>query len=214
MTEPGHQELVAGVRRRVHKPADERRAEILAAASKIFAAHGYRATDVQLIADAADVGKGTVYRFFATKEALFLGTMADVMERLSGDVDQQLAGLTDPWEALCTAIRTYFAFFQRHPEAVELFIHERAEFRDRSLPTYFAHSERRQARWLHLFRELGLSQHTWPTPEIAMDILGDLAFGAIFVNPLLSRRPSLTTRAEHVIRFMASTLGREHDTES
>lgn len=195
--------------RRSRKPAEQRRAEILAAAAPVFAEHGYRATDVQLIADRAGVGKGTVYRFFATKEALFLATMADLVERLSNEVDARTTGIDDPWEVACLSIRSYFAFFERHPEAVELFVHERAEFRDRCTPVYFAHSETRRQRWVDLNRALGLGDEGWPTPEQAVDLFGDLMFGAIFVNALAPRRPSLAERAEEMIRLLARLLRRD-----
>ncbi|WP_111655919.1 TetR/AcrR family transcriptional regulator [Isoalcanivorax indicus] len=195
--------------RRARKPAEQRRAEILAAAGPIFAEHGYRATDVQLIADRAGVGKGTVYRFFPTKEALFLATMADLVERLSNEVEARTTGMEDPWEVACLSIRSYFAFFERHPEAVELFVHERAEFRDRCTPVYFAHSESRRQRWVDLHRQLGLTDDTWPTPEQAVDMFGDMMFGTIFVNALAPRRPPLTERAEEMIRLLARMLRRD-----
>ena len=200
--------------RRSRKPAEQRRAEILAASAPIFAEHGYRATDVQLIADRAGVGKGTIYRFFPTKEALFLATMADIVERLSNEVEAHTTGIEDPWEVACLSIRRYFAFFARHPEAVELFVHERAEFRDRCTPVYFAHSETRRQRWVDLNRQLGLSDDTWPTPDQAVDMFGDIMFGTIFVNAMAPRRPPLAERAEEVIRFMARVLRREDATGS
>ena len=195
--------------RRTRKPAEERRADILRAAAKVFAQHGYRATDVQFIADEAGVGKGTIYRFFPTKESLFLATLNDVMERLTEEVEAVVEAVEDPWAAICQVSRTYFSFFDRHPEAVELFIHERSEFRDRSMPVYFTHGERRRERWLELFRGLGLTEDTYPTPEIAIDLYGDMAFGAIFVNPLLPRRPGLIEWGEHTLRFIARVLNRD-----
>ena len=44
---------------------------ILETAEKLFARYGLRKTTVEEIAAAADVGKGTVYLFFSSKEELF-----------------------------------------------------------------------------------------------------------------------------------------------
>jgi len=50
---------------------EERRVEILEAATKVFASKGFHAAKVEEIADAARVGKGTIYEYFASKSELF-----------------------------------------------------------------------------------------------------------------------------------------------
>ncbi|ALS22585.1 MULTISPECIES: TetR/AcrR family transcriptional regulator [Paenibacillus] len=66
----------------------DRRKMILAAATQSFAQFGYKATTMELVAKIANVGKGTTYTFFRTKEELFdeilrkaLQEMKEVCER-------------------------------------------------------------------------------------------------------------------------------------
>lgn len=49
----------------------DRRQEILEAATKSFSLFGYKATTMDQVAKLANVGKGTIYTFFANKEELF-----------------------------------------------------------------------------------------------------------------------------------------------
>lgn len=66
----------------------DRRGEIMLAAEKSFTMFGYKATTMDQVAKIANVGKGTIYTFFATKEELFhaivwkmVDEMKDVSER-------------------------------------------------------------------------------------------------------------------------------------
>src|SRR5205809_668753 len=49
--------------------AESRREQILAAATELFAREGFAQTDLQQVADALGIGKGTVYRYFPSKRA-------------------------------------------------------------------------------------------------------------------------------------------------
>ena len=59
-----------------------KRQAILDQAIRTFSELGFRGTDVQVIADGAGVGKGTVYRYFRSKEELFWATTYEMLERM------------------------------------------------------------------------------------------------------------------------------------
>ncbi len=61
------------------KTAQTRQA-LVRAALELFIEKGYRATPVSAVADRAGVAKGTVYRHFADKQALFAGVIGDVLD--------------------------------------------------------------------------------------------------------------------------------------
>ena len=71
--------------RRARRQA-ETRARILRAALDLFAKQGYSSTTVEQITDAADVGKGTFFNYFPSKEHV----MAGFGEMQRGKVEQAL----------------------------------------------------------------------------------------------------------------------------
>jgi TetR/AcrR family transcriptional repressor of mexJK operon len=63
------------------------RAKILMAAETVFLQHGFVATNMDAVADAAGVSKQTVYAHFRSKEALFV----EVVEAMTGGAAQEIA---------------------------------------------------------------------------------------------------------------------------
>ena len=165
--------------------------EILNAAVQLFADHGYAGTDTQLLADRLQVGKGTLYRYFPSKRALFLAAVDRVMRQLLERVNASIADITDPLEQVAIAIRTYLAFFAEQPEYVELLIQERALFKDRKKTTYFQYREANAERWLNLYRGLiasGRLRHV-PVDRIRENI-SNLVYGTMFTNYFTGQRRS------------------------
>ncbi len=69
---------------------EDKRRRLLAAALELFAEHGVVATAVPLVAARADVGAGTVYRFFASKEDLVNTVFRDAKTRLRHAIEDGL----------------------------------------------------------------------------------------------------------------------------
>ena len=129
-----------------------RREDILDAAATLFAKHGYSGTDTQFLAETLNIGKGTLYRYFPSKEELFLAVADRAMRKLRAAVDAAIVGVNEPLHRLRGGIHAYLTFFAEHPEFVELLIQERAQFKDRKKPTYFEHREANAARWRAMYR--------------------------------------------------------------
>jgi len=87
--------------------ADARRSHdaILAAAGELFAARGSQA-QMPEIAERAGVGMGTMYRHFATKQALLAAIIARRFTAMI-DLARTAEELTDPGDAFETLLRTY-----------------------------------------------------------------------------------------------------------
>ncbi|UOQ43583.1 TetR/AcrR family transcriptional regulator [Halobacillus salinarum] len=60
----------------------QRKEEILQAARHSFEAFGYKATTMDHVAKAANVGKGTIYNFFKNKEELFHEIITDLLKEM------------------------------------------------------------------------------------------------------------------------------------
>jgi len=108
-----------------------RREAILDEAIEVFAREGFRGTDVQVIADRAGVGKGTIYRYFGNKEDLFYAVSMEITRRKEAAMLEAMEGIAKPKEKLRAAARAFAELFQNHPDYVELFVQDRAEFRGR-----------------------------------------------------------------------------------
>ena len=176
-----------------------RKAQILDVAARVFAAHGFANTQVQTIANHVGVGNGTVYRYFPTKDQLFLAAVERGLQELTTEMDRVLELPLDPLDALVTAIRTYLAFFHRRPEMAELFVQERAAFPHHHRPLYFATREddERPASMPHSSTG-SESGRVRPMPfERLFSVIGDLLFGTILTN-LMSGRPADSSRKRDV----------------
>ena len=177
-----------------------RQEQILEAAAKLFAEHGYADTDTQLLADKLGVGKGTLYRYFPSKEDLFLAAVDRVMRKLRQTIDDRIAGIEDPLERIAEAIRTYLAFIADHPEFVELLMQERAQFKDRKKPTYFVHREANIERWRALYRSLIAKGRVRQMPvERITDVFSQLLYGTMFTNYFTGQRKSPEVQAREIL---------------
>src|SRR6266542_5759403 len=117
---------LATKRKRVLKSPEDRRAEILDAAVKVFGEKGVSKATVSDIAEAAGVAKGTVYLYFGSKEQL-LGALRDrFVDELLGYVADLLAqaGQGDWWELVDTTIETMADFMFEKEQLMLVFVEE------------------------------------------------------------------------------------------
>lgn len=180
---------------------ERRRGELLDAAALIFARDGFAETDVQDIADSVGVSKGTVYRYFESKDELFLATVDRGLQELCEVCDAVFESADQsPLDMVRTVIRNYLAFFHRRPEMAELFIQERAAFRDRRKPLYFMTTnehEHRDRQFVNTLIAAGAFREVHA--QRALDVVGDLLFGTVLSNHLARRRVSPDSQATAIL---------------
>jgi AcrR family transcriptional regulator len=102
----------------------ERREEILALASKIFADKGYASTTVREIADAAGILSGSLYHHFASKEAMLDEIMHGFLDHTVEQYRATVAAGGDPIDVLRALIREAFSSLGGNPAALAVMINE------------------------------------------------------------------------------------------
>ena len=183
------------------RPRCERRPEeILEAAARFFAERGYADGDTQALADTLGVGKGTLYRYFPSKEALFLAAVDRLMRQLVQHVEAAATPVADPLERVAVAVRAFLGFCAERPEFVELLMQERAVFKDRKKPTFLEHREKNVERWRALYRGLIAEGRVRDMPvERITNVLSDLLYGTIFTNHFAGRREPPDVQARNIL---------------
>ena len=180
--------------------AADRREQILLAATRLFAEHGFANTDTQRLADELGIGKGTLYRYFPSKRELFLAATDRGMRMLVQSIDASIADIEDPPARIAQVVRSYLKFFADHPQLCELLISERALFKDRKKPTYFEHREANRERLRLLYRGYIDEGQIRDMPvDRILDVLGDLMYGTMFTNHFSQRQVSVESQAQDII---------------
>jgi AcrR family transcriptional regulator len=177
-----------------------RRESILDAATRLFSEVGFNDADTQALAERLGVGKGTLYRCFASKRELFLAAVDRAMRRLHDRLDASTIGIDDPLDCIRRAIRAYLDFFSEHPEYVELLIQERALFKDRKKPTYFEYRDRRASYWRNIYQGLITSGRIRSLPvDQIRGVISQLLYGTVFTNYFNGQDKSSEVQADEII---------------
>ena len=178
----------------------QRREDILAEATSLFAEHGYSRAKVDDVALRLNLGKGTIYRYFPTKESLFLAVVDNALDNLLSRINSALDGTDDPFRRIESAIKAYLTFFDENLHLIEIFIHERAEFRDRNVPTYTVYRTsaiKRLEATLASLKAEGFVRDV--NVQATASLLGDMIYGAIHSHAIRGERHKLASLAPLVI---------------
>ena len=79
---------------------EQREADIIQAATGLFASDGFHATSTRKIAAAAGVSEGTVFHYFSTKNALLLAILDDFYDQLIESAREGIQEIMDTRERL------------------------------------------------------------------------------------------------------------------
>ena len=184
-----------------------KRDAVLDAACRLFARRGYENTEVDAIAAAAGVAKGTVYFHFQTKEKLFLAVSDHGLRRLTEHVLQSITGLTDLVAIFRTAGVEAAGFCQKHPDLVEIFLQERTQFRGSIPDTHLLYREKNRVIFEPLYRQ-AIEQGIFRDIDVAEALTAgaNMLFGLVVTSCAEGRAKDIRRRAEFAVDLFLRAL--------
>ncbi|MGB9305524.1 MAG: TetR/AcrR family transcriptional regulator [Mycobacterium sp.] len=106
---------------RLERRKQRTRAALVKAAQKLIA-EGKLNVPVLEITQAADVGMGSFYNHFESKEQLFEAAIADVLDAHGALLDRLTAAIDDPAEMFATSYRLTGRLFRRRPQESDILL--------------------------------------------------------------------------------------------
>ncbi|MBB5398796.1 MULTISPECIES: TetR/AcrR family transcriptional regulator [Paraburkholderia] len=117
-------ESIAARSPRVARRQFETRLRLLDAAFELVAQKGMDGVTITEITNAANVGFGSFYNYFDSKEGIFAALVEWLFEEFAGTLDRLAAGLPDPAEAVAVSVRHTLLRAYREPVWGQLLIRE------------------------------------------------------------------------------------------
>ncbi|MDX3192507.1 TetR/AcrR family transcriptional regulator [Streptomyces sp. MN03-5084-2B] len=182
------------------------RAALIRAAQALIA-EGKTAVPILEITQAADVGMGSFYNHFETKEQLYQAAVEDALDVHGALLDELTTGLDDPAQVFAQSFRLTGRLHRRHPELSKVLLHHGLE-----LATSESGLAPRARRDIEDAVRAG--RFTVTDTELAMVTVAGTALG---LGHLLHRRPERDDAAttdqvtENLLRMLGLTAAEAHE---
>ena len=109
-----------GLKERRKREIRERHDQIMDAARTVLFEHGMPMASIKRIAQAAELGVGTLYSYFASKEDIFIALQEEGLEILSRKIQETSQDTEDPVTQLCNIARVYLAFSEEDKDYFDI----------------------------------------------------------------------------------------------
>lgn len=104
------------------------RGEILSAAEKVFAAKGFFPTTMSEIAETAEFGTGTLYKYFKSKEDLYFTLINEKTDEINRLVKSELLQKTSAIERIRKVLGLQLEFIERNRDFFRIYTSEGSRF--------------------------------------------------------------------------------------
>ncbi len=99
----------------------ERTKEILKADELIFLRNGFNNSSMDEIADFADIGKGTIYYYFKSKEEIFFILIKREADRVYEEIVKRVSAKKSLYRVIKEVMSFYLEYFSKNPTFLRLF---------------------------------------------------------------------------------------------
>jgi AcrR family transcriptional regulator len=127
--------------------------KILDAAARLFACQRFHEARMEDVAAAAEVGKGTLYRYFKDKDELYLALFERAGSGISGRLRDETAAVAGPRAGLEAVVRAIVGYFDENPHLFDLIQHAEALRRPKALVPWQRWRDEVSGRVVDLFDE-------------------------------------------------------------
>ena len=114
--------------KRKQREHEARRQEILSAAECLFSKNGFFKTSMAEVAKGAQFAMGTVYRFFKSKEEIYISIVEAKVEELAELLDEAITRADTPSDKIQAFIRVKLDYADRHRDFFRIYVSEWSGF--------------------------------------------------------------------------------------
>lgn len=107
--------------RRRQLEQEQRRADIVRAASRMFGEKGYDGAQIGEIASAAEISLASLYSLFESKEEIYQAAIVSAAESIQETVRKKVEPLDDPAERLLTLVDSLFDCFEQNRDLLRIY---------------------------------------------------------------------------------------------
>lgn len=158
-------------------PREQRVADIMAAARRVFAEKGYDDASVAEIAARAGVVEGSVFRYFENKRVLLVKVVEDWYESMFVDVDEHLARIEGTWSRLRFLVWKHLSNVQKEPALSKLVFDVLRPGPDYRKTSVFELNRRYTQRTLDILRD-GIATGAI-RPDANLTLTRDMIYGGV-----------------------------------
>jgi len=113
---------------RKQREYEARREEILSAAEGLFSQNGFFKTSMAEIAEATQFAMGTLYKFFKSKEDIYISLVESKVEEMLLQLEQAVRKADSADEKIREVIRVKLAFADQHRDFFRIYVSEWSGF--------------------------------------------------------------------------------------